>query len=37
VEADATQAFSEKECAQGALGKLMGVDLMPLLVKLAGK
>ncbi|MBM4087713.1 MAG: 2,3-bisphosphoglycerate-independent phosphoglycerate mutase, partial [Planctomycetes bacterium] len=35
VEADATQAFSEKECARGALGKLKGVDLMPLLVKLA--
>lgn len=35
ITSDHTQDFSEKACAQGALRKLTGTQLLPLLVKLA--
>jgi 2,3-bisphosphoglycerate-independent phosphoglycerate mutase len=33
--ADGTRVFNEAACAHGSLGTLMGVDVLPLLVKLA--
>jgi 2,3-bisphosphoglycerate-independent phosphoglycerate mutase len=33
---DGTAAFTEAECAKGALGEMIGVDLLPRLVELAG-
>lgn len=35
VQPDGTRAFNEKACASGALGTLLGTQLMPLLVGLA--
>jgi 2,3-bisphosphoglycerate-independent phosphoglycerate mutase len=35
VEPDGTRVFNEKACASGALGTLKGIDVMPLLVRLA--
>jgi len=36
VASDGSREYSEAACARGSLGTLMGVDLMPLLVKTAG-
>ena len=35
VAADATKTFGEREAERGDLGLLVGVDIMPLLVRLA--
>ncbi len=35
IQADSTSCFSEKEAKKGSIGKLLGKDIMPLLVKFA--
>jgi 2,3-bisphosphoglycerate-independent phosphoglycerate mutase len=35
VKPDGTRVYNEKACAGGALGTIMGTDVMPLLVRLA--
>jgi len=37
IESDGTTAYSERECAKGSLGRLLGNQLMPLFVKLVKK
>lgn len=37
VRTDAVQRYSEVDCAMGGLGRIRGVDLMPILMNLVGK